>query len=372
MSDLVSDPPVSRPPDGEEGPLETAVLFVDLVASSEFASVLGLKEYAEYVDSFEQLCREQCTYFFEKFQKKQNWSRGRDYDWQFVGDELVVFLHTDNPRQNIYQLLALAITLKCGWLGTKLNAHRLEAGAPSAELAAGIHIGNVWARFDPRTGYKKRGFAINVAKRIESASRDGQHFRIYVSDPAMKRVNRLMRNVIFSQRMMLPMKGVVVPIGVYEVVDSFLNPYMRLEEKLFEGFRSVAYKALGANSYDLWIHSCIQVSEEARNNSLVTDHHYDLCRRTLSIDRSNASALYHAAQATCKRLDCQTARLYLESLTGFWPGFGDGWLESGRVLKSLGDIPAAERALLQARRCGIPVEEESLPSETGTIAGSPP
>ena len=38
--------------------LETAVLFVDLVASSEFASVLGLREYAEYVDSFEQVCRE--------------------------------------------------------------------------------------------------------------------------------------------------------------------------------------------------------------------------------------------------------------------------------------------------------------------------
>ncbi len=366
MSDLVNDPPVSRPPDGEEGRLETAVLFVDLVASSEFASVLGLEEYAQYVDSFEHLCRKQCTYFFETFQKKQNWSRGRDYDWQFVGDELVVFLHTDNPRQNIYQLLTLAITLKCGWLGTPLNARRLESGAPSAELAAGLHIGNVWARHDPQSGYKKRGFAINVAKRIESASRDGQHFRIYISDPAMKRVNRLMRNVIFSPRLMLPMKGVVVPIGVYEVVDSFLNPEKRLEATLFEGFRSVAYKALGANSYDLWIHSCIQVSEEARNNEFVDDVHFDWCKRALNIDRTNASALYHAAQATLKRNDCPTARLYLETLTSVWPGFADGWLELSRVLKRLNDPQAAERAILQARRCGVRAEEEALPSEPAT------
>src|SRR5947199_209817 len=83
----------------------------------------------------------------------------------------------DNARQNISQLLALAITLKCGWLGTPLNANRVQGGAPSAELAAGIHIGSVWAKFTGGT-YKRRGFAINVAKRIESASREGQHFRI--------------------------------------------------------------------------------------------------------------------------------------------------------------------------------------------------
>src|SRR5215218_11379953 len=95
--DLKKKSVISRPPPGGDGMLETAILFVDLVSSSDFASVLGLKAYAEYVDSFEQLCRKQCAYFFEDFHNKQTnkgWKFGRDYYWNFLGDELVVFMHT--------------------------------------------------------------------------------------------------------------------------------------------------------------------------------------------------------------------------------------------------------------------------------------
>lgn len=349
----------NTPPDFQDGPLETSVLFVDLVASSEFASVLGLRDYAEYVDSFEQLCREQCRFFFEEFHKNKGWRQGFDYEYQFVGDELAVFMHTDKPHNDVYQLIALAIALKCGWLGTALNARRLEAGAPSAELAAGIHIGNVWAQRMER-GYKRRGFSINVAKRIESASREGEHFRVFVSDPAMKRVNRRIRNVLFSARKIVPMKGVVVPVGVYEVMDSFLDPSLRLAPGQFEGFRSVARKAIAANAYDLWIHSCLQVSEEVRNGHRITDDNLELCRRTLNIDPGNASALHHAAQAMRERGDFETARLFLEDLTANWPGFADGWLELARVLRRLREFEGARRALLQARRAGIDASEEPM------------
>jgi class 3 adenylate cyclase len=378
MAEIDKEPPVSRPEPGTDGMLETAVLFVDLVASSEFASVLGLEAYANYVDSFEQLCRTQCAHFFETFHANKKWQFGRDYVWHFVGDELVVFMHTEKATQNIYQLLALAITLKCAWLGTTLNAERLESGTATAELAAGINIGNVWARASKadehgNVRYKPRGFSINVAKRIESASREGQHFRIYMSDPAMKRVNRQARNILFSPRKILPMKGVVVPIGVYEVVDSFLDPSPRLEPNLLEGFRRVAYKALRANSYDLWIHSCLQVSEEVRNKKRITETNLDWCRRTLNIDPENASALYHAGQAMCEAKDWESARLYYKDLTSSWPAFGDGWLELGRVLVRQGDVAGARHAILQARRWGVGANEEPLPGgeiEAGVQAGN--
>jgi len=38
-------------------------MFVDLVDSSAFSSVLGLKEYADYVDSFHRVVRVQCEFF---------------------------------------------------------------------------------------------------------------------------------------------------------------------------------------------------------------------------------------------------------------------------------------------------------------------
>ena len=54
-------------PVGKEGPLDVSVLFIDLVSSSEFASIMGLREYSEYVETFHRLCIEQCRYYFEEF-----------------------------------------------------------------------------------------------------------------------------------------------------------------------------------------------------------------------------------------------------------------------------------------------------------------
>jgi len=351
----------SAPPPGQDGPLETAILFVDLVSSSDFASVLGLEDYARYIDSFEQLCRAQCNHFFQVLHGNKGWTPGLQYEVQFLGDELIVYLHSGNVPNDVYQLVALAITLKCGWLGTALNRQRVESGAPSAELACGIHVGHVWAQRTEADAYKRRGFTINVAKRVESASREGQNFRIYVSDPAMKRVNRRGRTVLFSPRKIVQMKGVVVPVGVYEVVDSFINPHKRVVQTLLDGFLEVAHKAMNTNAYDLWIHSCLQVYEEAKNGHKVTKENLDLCHKTLNIDPGNASALLHAAQGTRDAGDHETARLIYEDLTSSWPTFGEGWLELGRLLKKMGDPAGARRAILQARRCAVAPEEEALP-----------
>ena len=51
----------SREP-GWTGPLDTAVMFVDLVDSSVFSSVLDLKEYSDYVHSFQACGRSSTTY----------------------------------------------------------------------------------------------------------------------------------------------------------------------------------------------------------------------------------------------------------------------------------------------------------------------
>lgn len=347
-----------------DGPQDVAILFVDLVGSSEFASVLGLREYAQYVDSFEHLCRRQCRYHFETY-LKGNYQEGRDYEFRTLGDELVVYLHTGYPHNDVYQLICLAIVLKCGWLGMPLNAARIAGGNSSAELAAGIHCGKVWAtRQNGRSdecvqSFHRRGFAINVAKRVESASREGTRFRIFVSDPAFKRVSRRMRNLVFGPRQTVPMKGVVVPVGVFEVVESFVNPGPRLAPEFAEEFARVGRAALQANSLDLWIHSCMQISENARDER-VTDERLELCQDALRIDPRNAVALYYAAQAFRERNDLANARLYLEDMTRHWPGLADGWLEYGRLLKLAGETDSARTAILQARRFGVSHQEEPL------------
>ena len=344
---------------GESGPLDVAVLFVDLVNSSDFAGVMGLREYAEYVDSFHRLCREQCEFFFEIWKDKYA-PGGLDYEIQVVGDEMAVFLHSDKPADDVFQLICLAVTLKCGWLGAPLNAERIEAGLSTTELAAGLHCGRIWARRTD-TGFDKTGFAINVAKRTESASREGDRFRILVSDPAFKQISRQTPNLLFGPRRVIDMKGVVIPVGVYELVDCFAQLSWRLKPTFAEAFRAMARKALRTNSFDLWIHSCLQILEEEMNDDRVSDDCAALCDQILNIDPVNPVALYYAAQAARERGDWETARLYLEDLTRHWPKLGDGWLELGNAQNQLGETREARRSLLQAHRRGIEIPDGDPP-----------
>lgn len=84
-------------------PLDAAVLFVDLVNSSVFASVLSLEEYAVYLDDFHETCRCQCEFYFKNFLKGA-YQEGKDYSYKIAGDELLVFAHSDRPQNDVYQL----------------------------------------------------------------------------------------------------------------------------------------------------------------------------------------------------------------------------------------------------------------------------
>lgn len=358
----VSDTVLAPGPRGAAAgkPLNTAVLFVDLVSSSEFASVLGLREYAEFVESFADLCVTQCRHFFQTVFKGR-YVEGRDYSVRQLGDELIVYLHSGKSSNDVYQLICLAVALKCGWLCIPQNIERNLRGAPSTELAAGIHYGPVWS-WKTEQGMRLEGFAISLAKRVESLSREGERFRIFLSDHAFKQVNRRMRNLIFAPRRVPEMKGIVLPVGVHEVVESFVEPTKRMAPDYVESFINQAKLALASNSFDLWIHSCVQVQQEAQHEC-VTDECFELALRVLNMDPSNAVALYYAAQAHRERGDLETAMLHLEDLTRYWPNLGDGWLELGRLLKRIGDEDRARLAILQARRRGVRAVEERLPGE---------
>jgi len=349
-------PPAPTP---EAGPIDAAIMFVDLVSSSEFASVLTLREYAEYLDSFMELCDRQIGYYFDTVLRGK-YRAGDDYLFQNVGDELAVFLYSGNPTNDVYLLTCLAITLKCAWLGTPLNRRRLKAGKPATELAVGINFGKVWRRPPAQPGANPRlsGYAIHVAKRTETASRDGESFRVFATDPAYNRVNRRMRNILFGKRRFVNMKGVVTPTRVYEVVECFVNPQRRLQPALGASFMEVAGTLLRERTLEPWIHSCWQVAQEAEHGH-VTDEALELCQQCLNIDPRNAVALYYAAQATRERGDIELARSYLADLTRLWPDVADGWLEYGRLLEKFEDFDTARRAIIEARRRGVDTDEAS-------------
>ena len=348
----------------DEGPLNAAILFVDLIDSSVFASIMGLQEYAAHVQSFSTICERQVRYFFEVFLVGK-YRRGPDYDFRNIGDELAVFLHTGRDSNDVYLLTVLAVSLKCAWLAAPLNLQRIERKLPTCDIAVGINFGAVWAK---RTGehYELMGYAINLAKRIESISREGERFLVYLSDGAFKQINLRMRNLFFGKRQHVHMKGVLGSIGVYELHDSFVNAVPRLEPDLARGFKEQMQAAFRNNSRDLWIHSCLQVSEEAALGC-VSDPNFRLCQEVLAVDRENPAGLYYLAQGYRERDSMDKARLLLADLVQFWPSFGDGWLEYGRVLSKMGLREQAQCAFTRATLGGVgdgeiaAVQSESQP-----------
>jgi class 3 adenylate cyclase len=355
--DTATDHPV-----GWEGSIATGILIMDMVSSTEFASVMGLRDYAQCVDDFHRLCREQCAHFLEVVHRGRYRGSGMDYEVRATGDELIVFIHTGRCASDVYQLVCLAITVNCGWLGMPFNVERIRNGHAPMALATGIHCGKVWARRTD-SGFAKEGFAINLAKRAESLSREGERFRIFVTDATFKLLNRRIRNLLFSPRSLRELKGVVGEVGVYEVVESFVDVSKRLAPQFALTFQEAAREAMATTAFDLWVHSCLQVWEEASAGE-VTDDSLELCKQVLNIDPHNAVALYFAAQGERERDNPEKAALYLEDLTRFWPQLGDGWMELGRVQAALGKTAAARRSILQAYRHGVDEAEIELPETT--------
>jgi class 3 adenylate cyclase len=338
--------------------METAVMFVDLISSSEFSSILSLKDYADYVATFEDVCTRQCEFFFHEYNRNE-FKKGRHWEMTLLGDELVVFFHSDTPENDVYQMISLAVSLKCAWLASRVNVERIKQGAPSAELAIGIHAGRVWAVPDG-AGFHLRGFAINVAKRVETSSRDGQHFRIFISGAAFKRVNRKIQNLLIGPKQLVAMKGIVVPVAVHELVDSFLGLTARLHPDFLRTFRSVAKKAIASNSFDSWIHSCYQVSEGERNGKVSTGC-MELCRDVLNIQPNNGVAMFYLAEGLKDLKQTAAAILLYRDLTCCWPTYTLGWLQLARAAKATGNLILAEQCVLQARRNGAADDDESLP-----------
>lgn len=337
-------------PPGWEGPLDAAIMFVDLVDSSAFASVLGLKEYSDYVRSFHEIVQRQCDYFFKRYLGKK-YEEGRDYHYSIVGDELVFFMHTGKSPNDVYLLAILGITLKAAWISSPLNRRRISQRSSPAEIAIGINFGQVWAR-RLGDGFDKQGYAINLAKRIESYSRNGQHFRIFLSDAAYKLIHTRMRNLLFSGREYASGKGIVGRFGVYEIVDAFVDSVGRLDPDIAAQFEELMEAAIDRSSRDLWIHSAYQISNE-KTHRAVTRKAADRCRSVLNYQPENPVALYYLAQFHREAGNHEMAEISLVQLLRAWPNFADGYLEFGECLVKLGKTAEARNAFLHAERLGI-------------------
>lgn len=167
--------------------LNYIIIFCDLVGSSEVANELTPKDYAnKYIKSFYSagiLTRN----FIGTLKKDWEDKDEERIKYHFLGDEILVFKKIDNLRnctEDVITAISFAYTLKLYWLVSSYTRRKILMSKPPREISCGIHIGGI-TEVKLKKFFKEKKFAsydINIAKRVETISREGFSSNVFVTN----------------------------------------------------------------------------------------------------------------------------------------------------------------------------------------------
>ncbi len=205
---------------------DIVILFADVVGCSEISNHLTLTDYADFIKRFQDCFNRVCKYYKDNDYEPHE-SNLIQIDTR--GDEgcLKIFVakSDEDLARDVDVAISIALDLKKMWLFSGFNRNRItkEKLLP-IDLAIGIHVGKVFLRDDSTGIAQPEGYAINLAKRVESASRRGRFTHIFVSESAHGQLHyhKDERVYKFTEPFPVPTKGISQEISVLEVKHHFL------------------------------------------------------------------------------------------------------------------------------------------------------
>ena len=190
----------------DKDPVVTAtIIFVDLIGSTDVASIAGNKKYYEYLDEFQSLISEEKKELIrhirdrfpdikDKNPRDKEFSKKVFLATSITGDEGFIAMATlpnkkDTLREkeiqfDIINILRFALRLKYRWIMNPINIKLIQEHRKPYELAIGINTGKVKIASKKDNGNQSsaEGYPINLAKRIESESRNGTYSGIFLGE----------------------------------------------------------------------------------------------------------------------------------------------------------------------------------------------
>jgi hypothetical protein len=204
------------------------LIFVDIIDSSVYSSILGQEGFAKKILKFQNLFEELGRQYFRD-QEYFNLPIDSYCNINSRGDEGLVFLI--DPKQTDHKLIYKAVNFSFE-LKAKLKIlnHENENDEPPTEMkiAIGIHYGKVatvviskMEKDQYRTIIDNiLGYNINYAKRIESSSRAGLYSQVFLSKEA---ANLLTNYPVVFYKHYTSLKGINSNDVVYEVRSVLLD-----------------------------------------------------------------------------------------------------------------------------------------------------
>jgi class 3 adenylate cyclase len=332
------------------------ILFADLMNSTELAKNLSLQEYDDMLGDFQDTMFEVVSHHLDYFGYKGN---GIDSEWSISGDELRVFLYSENIYFDIRNALLIATKIKLAWLSSNFNQKVLSEQRLVSRIGVGINCGKVikdvrpWRVKIGKAEPNIEGYAINLTKRIESASREGNVYQIMVGASLYKRCQQNSQiNVTFSKPKSLVFKGLGQKIPVYEVT-SFVNfeilssMPVSLQKGLLEKIENTVREAMP----EPWVFIVLLRSYISKLNS---NNDEDVDLKALEIGQQalevveykpviyNILGWLHINGKNVRNLEM--AFHYFDQCLGLQPKNEAALLNRARILEEMGQIDLARHA----------------------------
>jgi len=263
-------------------PLEATILFADMVDSSTLSHVLLPSAYDKIVSDFQRTAAEVVAETIEAEPRKPS-----HVEASVRGDELSLILVDDRPATGEQQAddagmdeslneagremhlctrlaLQIAVRLKRRWLLVDENQRRIrDTDQPPLGIAIGIHSGPVLLgehiRFESGklqrgTYITAEGYAINLAKRVETASRAGRFSRIFLTRPIYNRTPADFRQAFV--RVDAPqLKGILQAPVIYEAkgIGHFDDNAVPSSNEFVPDNLKIYESVVKANPDEIWL-----------------------------------------------------------------------------------------------------------------------
>ena len=215
-------------PDADDNLRDCVIMFTDIVGASEVSNYLSPARYKDFVLQFQRLFVDICR---DHFATTLAAVAPEDRLFSARGDEGILMIYPKMPTEQmsgfIDDYIQIALELKRRWLYSEINRRSIRNGIVPIDLAIGIHIGQIYLADvveDGRAVRRPEGYTINLAKRVEAYSRNGETTHIMVSEPAHGLLSRLAdeKTYIFAEPHTMAAKGFTRSIRAFEVKHHFL------------------------------------------------------------------------------------------------------------------------------------------------------
>lgn len=203
-------------------PRQAVILFSDIIHSSVFSDTLGLVDYDRFLEEFQKTMFDAKKRVFALSKISEN-----QLEFDVRGDEACAILFADDNSQNLFTALMLASYMKSLWFQSSFNIKRVSEAKIASDIAIGIHTGKVIvrSRVSKKMPPKPEGYAINLAKRIEGLSREGNHTKMMISNDVRLLLKQYNIDLEISGRITKQFHGILYPTHVYEIINFPVNFY---------------------------------------------------------------------------------------------------------------------------------------------------